>query len=252
MSHAQRRLPFEQGWMRTGLLVLAALLIWLVLTEAVAGRSHADPARAGGTQSDGMPPLAREALDPAVGRWLWGTGSIVSFGADGTGNDDRGNKLAWRRFDMARRLYVIRWSYGMTDTAILASDGASMDVASHQGLRFVVHRISDEPPSAAGSSGWTDLTGSWNGGLLHIWQSGRSVLVTAAWTRADGSHVAWRGEGQLSGRSVALSTRYAPSRGGTAPPWRATLTVSEDGRTITAVFTAADGSRQTRVFSRDR
>ena len=73
------------------------------------------------------------------------------------GNDDRGNSLAWRRFDIARRFYVIRWSFGLTDSAILAADGMSMEVESQMGFRFAVHRLPDEQPPADPAGGWSDM-----------------------------------------------------------------------------------------------
>jgi len=86
-----------------------------------------------------------------------------------------------------------------------------------------------------------DLNGSWSGGLLHIWQDGTQVLVTATWKR-DGKYCIFRAEGELNGRVARLVARYSPMTHGDRAIWRAVYTISADGNAIQAVYTLDQGT----------
>lgn len=182
-----------------------------------------------------------------AGEWNWGVGGgIVEIRSDGTGRDARGNSMKWTLRDPASRGYEFRWSHGYTDTATLAADGNSLTAVNNNGTRF----------SATRRTGATrrplDLNGSWSGGLVHVWQEGTEVLVTAAWKRADGKYVSWRGEGRLSGSVIDLRIRYSSMTHGPVPEWRGRMTASADGNTLNAVYTLNGGERDEQVYYRDR
>ena len=181
------------------------------------------------------------------GQWNWGAGGgITEIHADGTGRDARGNTLQWTVRDAAARVYVLRWSHGYTDTVKLTVDGNSLTAVNNQGTRFTATRRGGPPKRPL------DLNGSWSNGLLHIWQDGADVLVTATWKRDDGKYVIWRGEGRMNGAVMELRIRYSPMPHGPVPEWRGNLTASADGNTLDAVYTVDGVQRDTRVYSRDR
>ena len=182
--------------------------------------------------------------------WDWGAiGAVVSIAADGTGRDPRGNTMKWTLQNPAARVYVLRWSHGYTDTATLSADGNTLDAVNNSGTRFKATRrggtVVPPPPAPV------DLNGSWRGGLLHIWQDGGQVLVTAAWKRDDGKYVVWRGEGRLNGRLAELAIRYSPMPHGPQGDWQGVFTVSADGNTIDAVYTQG-AARDVQRYVRDR
>jgi hypothetical protein len=191
--------------------------------------------------------LARSTAADLPGAWTWpmGIGTVDIF-VDGTGRDGRGNTMKWTLKDAAARTYVLTWSHGYTDTATLSAEGNSLDIVNNAGAHFVATR------GTGGAAGPLDLNGSWSNGLLHIWQDGSAVLLTAAWKRDDGKYVALRGEGTLTGRIVDLDIRYSPMTHGPVPLWHGTLTVSADGNVIDAVYTLEGVERDRRVYHRDR
>jgi hypothetical protein len=178
------------------------------------------------------------------GSWAWGMGGgTVKIDADGTGQDGRGNTMKWKLKDAAARTYELSWSHGYVDTATLSAAGNSLDVVNNAGAHFVATR------EAAGP---LDLNGSWSNRLLHIWQDGSVVLVTATWKRADGKYVIWRGEGTLSGQVVDLEIRYSPMAHGAQPLWHGRLTVSADGNVLDAVYSLDGVERDHQVYYRDQ
>lgn len=202
----------------------------------------------------GAPPATAPAPVPApfsgaaiVGEWDWGVGGgIVVIQADGSGRDSRGNTLKWTLRNQASRTYEIRWSHGYTDTATLAADANALAAVNNQGTRFTATRRNGVPNRPL------DLNGSWSNGLLHIWQDGADVLVTATWKREDGKYVIWRGEGRLNGAVMELRIRYSPMPHGPDAEWRGILTASADGNTLNASYTVGGVQKDTRVYQRDR
>ncbi len=183
-----------------------------------------------------------------AGEWTWGVGGgIVEIRPDGTGRDGRGNSMQWTLRDPASRRYELRWSHGYTDTATLAADGNTLTVVNNKGTRFSATRRGESVTSRP-----LDLNGSWSGGLVHVWQEGAEVLITATWKRADGKYVSLRGEGRLSGSVVDLRIRYSSMTHGPVPEWRGRMTVSGDGNTLDAVYSVNGEERDKRVYSRDR
>ena len=191
--------------------------------------------------------LLRSMADDLPGTWTWsmGAGAVV-IRPDGTGQDGRGNTMKWTLKDAATRTYVLSWSHGYTDTATLSPDGRRLDVINNSGAHFFATR---GPVEVAGP---LDLNGSWGSNLLHIWQDGADVLVTASWKRDDGKYVIWRGEGTLAGHTLTLEIQYSPMAHGPQPAWHGKMTVSADGNRIDAVYTTAAGSSDHRVYARDR
>jgi hypothetical protein len=199
-------------------------------------------------------PVRSAGQDPGIiGAWDWGMGGgRVEIRSDGSGRDARGNTLQWTLRDAATRTYVLRWSHGYTDTVTLAVNGASLKGVNDRGSQFSAVRPAGEGRSDVLPQP-VDLNGSWSKGLMHIWQDGANVLITATWKRADGKYVALRGEGQLQGRRAELRIRYSPMTHGPVADWRGVLTVSEDGQVIEADYAYTAGSqRDHQVYYRDR
>lgn len=210
------------------------------------------------------PPIAR-AVDPAAaaaiaGEWEWSMGGgRVQIWADGGGKDGRNNTVKWVLRDAATRTYGLTWSHGYSDTAVLSADGRELRVTPSHGGGFTARRVgavatpAAPPPVPSPPLKPLDLNGSWGGGALHIWQNGADVLATATWKRDDGKYVAWRGEGQLQGRTLELRIRYSPMTHGPVADWRGAFTVSADGNTIDADYAyTASPLRDHRVYARDR
>lgn len=190
--------------------------------------------------------LPRSTAADLTGSWTWGiSGGTVEILADGTGRDAHGHTMKWVLKDAAARTYVLTWSHGYTDTATLSPDGNSLVLVNNAGAHFAATRVT------GGAAGPLDLNGGWKNGLLHIWQDGSAVLVTATWKRADGKYVVWRGEGTLTGRVVDLEIRYSPMAHGPQPLWHGRLTVSADGNVIDAVYTLEGVERDRQVYHRD-
>lgn len=112
--------------------------------------------------------------------------------------------------------------------------------------RLAASKLLQEP------AGVVDLNGGWNNSLLHIWQDGETILVTAAWKRDDGKYVVWRGEGTLSGTVATLSIRYSPMAHGPVPLWHGVFSVSADGDVIDAQYTCECSLTDHRIYHRDR
>jgi hypothetical protein len=183
-----------------------------------------------------------------VGEWAWGVSAgVVEIRADGTGKDGRGNSMKWSLRDSASRSYTLSWSHGYTDTAVLSADGNSLVVQNNVGTRFTATRRG----GGAGARPM-DLNGSWSRGLVHIWQDGTDILMTAAWKRSDGRYVSLRGEGRLNGNVVDVRIRYSPMSHGPQPEWQGRLTVSDDGQVLNAVYSTAAGQKDVQVYQRDR
>ena len=194
--------------------------------------------------------LPAAAQTPSLaGKWNWGAGGgIVEIDTAGAGRDARGNTLRWTLQDPAARVYVLRWSHNYTDTATLSPDGNSLSAVNQHGLRFTATRRSQPPPPSRPA----DLNGSWSNGLVHIWQNGHEVLMTASWKRDDGKYVVIRGEGRLNGNVADLLVRYSPMTHGPVPDWRGLLTLSPDGATIQAHYSLNGQRRDSRLYHRDR
>lgn len=201
-----------------------------------------------------MPQLARAFDATAIaGEWEWSLGGgRVQLQADGNGRDGRNNTVKWSLRDSATRTYVLIWSHGYTDIAVLSANGLELRVTNDRGAAFTARRpegsVVRDPPAQP-----IDLNGSWTRGLLHIWQDGAAVVATATWKRQDGRYVAWRGEGQLRGRTVELRIFYSPMTHGPVGEWRGTFQISADGNTIDAEYIySGGGQRDRQVYTRDR
>ncbi len=181
-----------------------------------------------------------------TGEWTWGAGGIVVIGADGTGRDSGGHTMQWTLRDAALRTYELRWSHGYTDTATLAVDANSLVAINNQGMRFTATRRggATSPP--------LNLNGSWTNGLLHIWQEGDQVLITATWKRDNGVWVALRAEGKLVGRTMNLPVRYSAMTNAVGGDLRGVFTVSDDGNIISAHYTLNGRPYDDRTYHRDR
>ena len=222
--------------------------------KSLAGRNQ-NGLQFSATRVEGGAGLMRSTGQEAgiVGAWNWGMGGgRVEIRPDGTGRDAHGNTLQWTLRDAATRTYVLRWSHGYTDTITLAANGESLRGVNDRGSQFNAVRptgqVQPVPPAQP-----VDLNGSWSKGLLHIWQDGSTVFMTATWKRVDGKYVALRGEGQLQGRNVDLRIRYSPMTHGPVAEWRGVLTVSADGNVIEADYTYSAGpQRDHQVYYRDR
>ena len=195
-----------------------------------------------------------KAQEPSLaGRWNWGAGGgVTELLPDGSGRDARGNSVQWTVRDAAAHTYTLRWSHGYTDTITLAANGESLRGVNDRGSQFSAVRPAGEGrPEVVPQP--VDLNGSWSKGLMHIWQDGANVLVTATWKRADGKYVALRGEGQLQGRRAELRIRYSPMTHGPVADWQGVLTVSADGNVIEADYIYSAGpQRDHQVYYRDR
>lgn len=97
-----------------------------------------------------------------------------------------------------------------------------------------------------------NLNGSWQGNLLHIWQQGNQVLITASWKRANGDWVIWRAEGALEGRRMSLPVRYSRMTAGNPAPYLGEFTVSEDGQVIQARYLQNGRLMDEQTYRRDR
>ncbi len=182
-----------------------------------------------------------------AGRWEWGVDAgIVEILPDGTGHDGRGHTMTWTPKDGEPGTFILKWSNGYTDAAKLSPDGKSMDIVNNAGTHFSAKKLPEEPAKQI------DLNGGWNNSLLHIWQDGNALLVTASWKRVDGKYVVWRGEGTLSGNVATLAIRYSPMPHGPTPLWHGVFTVSADGDVIDAQYTCECPSTDHRVYHRDR
>lgn len=182
-----------------------------------------------------------------AGEWDWSIiGGVVVIDANGGGRDPAGRTVRWTLRDAGTRTYELRWSHGYVDNATLSADGNRMELVNSSGTRFTATRRQQAPPPMAP----VDLNGSWGNGLVHIWQDGADVLMTATWKR-NGKWVVIRGEGRLTGRVADLTVRYSPMPEGPSPPWRGMLTVSPDGSRIDAVYTLG-ATRDERQYGRDR
>jgi len=224
------------------------------------------PAPAADSAEPAAPPVADDAAGPGpdlarsvdavtpAGRWKWGTGAdLVEIARDGTGSDDRDHTMTWVVIDAAQRIYEFRWSHGYTDRATLSADGERLDIVNSVGSKFTAVRLGAAPaPTTPAAPGGVDLTGSWSGGLVHIWQDGTVVFLTAAWTRPDGKAVCVKGEGTLDGRTVTLRVVYAPMTYGPVPEWTGKLVVSDDGDTLDATYTLPGAEPDRRTYRRDR
>lgn len=112
--------------------------------------------------------------------------------------------------------------------------------------------LSGSPPGGAP----VDLNGSWQRGLLHIWQDGPRLVVTATWKRDDGKWVIWKGSGTLNGRTAVLEDiQYSPMPHGAQETAKGYLTVSPDGDQIRAYYVQSgqrDPASGERIYQRDR
>lgn len=98
-----------------------------------------------------------------------------------------------------------------------------------------------------------NLNGSWQNNLVHIWQEGDQVLITASWKRADsGEWVIWRAEGRLTGRTMSLPVRYSSMTNALQGNLRGEFDVSGDGNVINARYTLDGRVIDRQVYHRDR
>jgi hypothetical protein len=102
------------------------------------------------------------------------------------------------------------------------------------------------------AAGPVNLNGSWQNNLLHIWQEGDQVLITASWRRAGGEWVIWRAEGRLQGRFMDLPVRYSRMTAGDPAPYRGEFTVSADGQVIQARYMQNGRVVDEQTYRRDR
>lgn len=189
----------------------------------------------------------QRSVDASItGDWKWGVGAgTVSILPDGSGRDERGNTMKWTPKPGEAGVFILVWTNGYTDTARLSSDGKRLDIVNSGGTHFVAERIQPNEVKPL------DLNGSWNNNLLHIWQDGVELLVTASWKRDDGKYVIWRGEGTLEGNVATLAIRYSPMAHGPVPHWRGVFAVSADGNGIEAHYTCECPLTDDRVYRRD-
>lgn len=194
------------------------------------------------------PPLLAAA--DIAGKWKWSiTSGEVDFFPDGTGKDNGGHTMTWVLTDPATRSYTLTWSHGYTDKAVLSADGNSLALTNSAGANFTGTRIGAAPDG--GVAGPLDLNGSWQHNLVHIWQDGARVLMTASWKRVDGKYVVIYGEGTLSGNVVELEIEYSPMAHGPQPTWHGRYVVSADGNVIEATYTTDGGGYDHQVYARD-
>jgi hypothetical protein len=97
-----------------------------------------------------------------------------------------------------------------------------------------------------------NLNGSWQNNLLHIWQEGDQVLVTASWKRPNGDWVIWRAEGRFTGRTMSLPVRYSSMTRGGPGNYRGEFAISADGNTINAQYLLDGRVVDRQVYQRDR
>jgi hypothetical protein len=134
--------------------------------------------------------------------------------------------------------------------------GTYVDGVDNSRGPFSINIQGTAPSSTPGtrSGGGVDLNGSWQSGLLHIWQDGETLLVTASWKRADGKWVIWRANARLQGNSAVLQdVLYSPMPHGKQNPAQGHFTISADGNQIDAYY-IVDGKRDPQNFQyhRDR
>lgn len=106
------------------------------------------------------------------------------------------------------------------------------------------------PTTAA--AGPINLNGSWRNNLLHVFQEGEQILITASWKQPSGAWVIWRGEGQITGRRFSLPIRYSSMTAAAGGVYQGDFVLSDDGDTLSAQYLQAGRVVDRQVYPRDR
>jgi hypothetical protein len=178
-----------------------------------------------GRLAQGAPSSAEVA-----GNAYWSTRSSRNRGSYFLSVEDDGNVVVWEGEGPTDRRGVV-WSIKTVAADATAAVGNQRPVQ----------------PSAPSAS----LNGSWQNNLLHIWQEGDQVLITASWKRA-GLWVIWRAEGKLTGRTMSLPLRYSSMTDSTPGNMRGEFDISDDGNVINARYTLDGRVIDRQVYHRDR
>lgn len=106
-------------------------------------------------------------------------------------------------------------------------------------------------PTAA-AAGPINLNGSWRNNLLHVFQEGEQILITASWKQPSGTWVIWRAEGQITGRRFSLPIRYSSMTAAGGAVYQGDFVLSDDGDTLSAQYLQAGRVVDRQIYPRDR
>ncbi len=204
-----------------------------------------------------------ESAESIVGKWTYHQGAFTDvhvYHADGTVTAPN-HPEASARWRMEGSEVVSLWhnKWGNRLKLPIVNDTLSGVSISPTGVRAAITLtrigkgpVNPPPPPPPPPTSPVDLNGSWSNGLLHIWQEGDQVLVTASWKRGNSVWVVFRAEGRLSGRTMILPIRYSTMTNAVAGDLKGNFTISEDGNTISVRYTLDGRPHDNRTYSRDR
>lgn len=132
------------------------------------------------------------------------------------------------------------------------NEGRYPDQGSFTGQRAGGPAGSTPAVSTVPAAGPINLNGSWQNNLLHIFQEGEQILITASWKQPSGAWVIWRGEGRISSRRFSMPVRYSTMTAGAGAVYQAEFVLSDDGDTITAQYLQGGRVADRQTYHRDR
>lgn len=97
-----------------------------------------------------------------------------------------------------------------------------------------------------------NLNGSWQNNLLHIFQEGERILITASWKQPSGNWVIWLADGRIGGRRFSLSIRYSSMTAAAGSVYQGDFTLSDDGHTLNAEYSQGGRVVDRQIYRRDR
>jgi hypothetical protein len=165
---------------------------------------------------------------------FWSTRTVRNRGSYFLSVEDDGNVVVWEGQGPTDRRNVV-WSVKPVAVTTTAAEGRQRPVQA------------GNSPSATP----INLNGSWQNNLLHIWQEGDQVLITASWKRGS-LWVIWRAEGKVTGRAMSLPVRYSSMTDTTPGNFRGEFEISNDDNVIKARYTLGGRVVDQQVYHRDR
>lgn len=137
------------------------------------------------------------------------------------------------------------------------NEGRHPDKGSIAGQRTsggpsTVGGVGGTPAPVAPTSQPINLNGGWQGNLLHIFQEGDQILITASWKQPSGAWVIWRAEGRVTSRRFSLPIRYSSMTAARGSTYQGDFVLSDDGDTLSAQYLQAGQVVDRQVYRRDR